>query len=68
MALQAVRLTIGDPAFFALLRVWVAEHRYGSVTTADFTAAAAAHSGVDLADLFRRWLHQPKLPALPPAR
>ncbi len=68
LVLQALRSTVGDAAFFDLLRAWVAEHRYGSVTTADFTAAAAAHSGLDLGDLFRRWLHQPKLPALPPAR
>lgn len=66
LTLHALRMTIGDPAFFALLQDWVAVHRHGSVTTADFTAAAAAHSDPDLGDLFRRWLHQPKLPALPP--
>ncbi|MEO7061250.1 MAG: M1 family metallopeptidase [Lapillicoccus sp.] len=68
LTLHAVRLMIGDHAFFALLRDWVAAHQYGSVTTADFTAAAAAHSDLDLDDLFRRWLHQPKLPTLPSAR
>ncbi|MEO7061709.1 MAG: M1 family metallopeptidase [Lapillicoccus sp.] len=68
LTLHALRLTIGDPAFFGLLRDWVADHRYGSVTTADFTAAAAAHSDLGLDDLFRRWLHQPKLPSLPRSR
>jgi aminopeptidase N len=65
LTLHALRLRMGDAAFFALLRDWVARHRHGSVTTGQFTALAAEHAGVDLTDLFTAWLHRPALPPLP---
>lgn len=54
LALHAVRVALGDDAFFALLRSWVADHAHGTVTTDDFLAAA----GVDLT----AWLDEPALP------
>jgi len=62
--LHALRLTVGDDAFFALLRSWVADHRDGSVTTDDFREAA----GAGAADLLTAWLDSPGLPDLPPRR
>ncbi|MGW1889884.1 M1 family metallopeptidase [Streptomyces sp. NPDC002004] len=38
MVLHKVRQTMGDKAFFALLRSWPGDHRYGNADTADFTA------------------------------
>jgi len=67
LTLHAVRLTVGDEAFFALLRAWVDRHAGGSVTTADFVAFAAQQTGIDLGDLFRSWLNEAALPALPAA-
>ena len=46
LTLHALRLTVGDDAFFSLLKDWVAEHSGGSVTTEDFRAfAGEPHRG-----------------------
>jgi len=65
MTLQALRETIGDDAFFRLLRTWVDEHRYGNASTADFIALAQHVSGQPLGDLFQRWLYEQGLPSFP---
>jgi aminopeptidase N len=65
LTLHALRLRVGDTAFFALVRDWAIRHRHGSVTTGQFTALAAEHAGADLTDLFTAWLHRPALPPLP---
>lgn len=65
LTLHALRLTVGDEAFFALLRSWVAEHAGGSVVTDDFLAHAGAATGHDIAALLRPWLHETALPDLP---
>ena len=67
LTLHALRSTVGDDAFFALLRAWVAGHDGGSVTTGEFRAHAASHAGADLDDLFDAWLTRPELPDLPAA-
>lgn len=65
LTLHALRLTVGDDAFFDLLRGWVADHAGGSVSTDDFVAYAEERTGAALAVLFRSWLDQPALPDLP---
>ena len=65
LTLHAVRSTVGDVAFFDLLRSWVAEHSGRNVTGADFTDFASARTGVDLGPLFGSWLDAPELPELP---
>ena len=65
LTLHALRLTVGDEAFFALVRSWVAEHSGGTVTTSDFVGHAVRETGADLADLFVAWLDKPALPDLP---
>ena len=67
LTLHALRLQVGDDAFFALLKGWVAEHAGGSVTTDDFRAFASGHTGIDLEWLFDAWLMQKELPDLPAA-
>ena len=56
MTVHALRRTVGDEAFFALLKSWPAEHRDGNATTDDFIAAAEKASGKDLGPLFDAWL------------
>ena len=68
LTLHALRGTVGDDAFWRTLRAWVAEHRHGSVTTADLVEIATRESGEDLVDLFAAWLAAPALPELPKAR
>jgi len=56
MTLQALREKIGAHAFAGILREWVAEHRYGNASTADFVALAEAETGSDLDAFFAAWL------------
>jgi aminopeptidase N len=62
MTLQALREKIGDEKFFAILRTWAAEHRYGNGSTQEFIALSERISGADLADFFRVWLYTPSKP------
>src|SRR5829696_428136 len=52
MTLQALRVKIGDTAFFPMMRAWYAENRNGNVTTADFIALAERESGQRLDAFF----------------
>jgi aminopeptidase N len=63
MTLQALREKIGDPDFFAVLRAWAQDHRYGNVTTAQFIDLAEQVSGTDLTTFFQAWLYQEGKPA-----
>jgi aminopeptidase N len=69
ITLHAVRLLLGDEAFFELLHTWTSRHRHGSVRTADFTALAAEVAGPAdaeaLDELFAAWLFDTALPAFP---
>jgi aminopeptidase N len=62
MTLHALRVRIGDRAFFRLLKQWATIHRYGTVSTPQLVALAERISGQDLDRLFRVWLYQPGKP------
>ena len=62
MTIQALRVKIGELAFWQLIRDWAADNRYGNVNTADFIAAAEEASGMDLDNFFNVWLFQPGKP------
>ncbi len=65
LTLHALRLRVGDEAFFAILRTYYDRFRYGNATTADFIAVAEEVAGESLSDLFEAWLYHPALPDLP---
>jgi aminopeptidase N len=65
LTMHALRRTIGDVAFFTLLRRWATRHRYGIGTTAEFIALAERVAGRPLGDFFHAWLRAPKVPPLP---
>ena len=65
MTLQALRLRVGDPTFFRILRAYVARFRYANADTADFIAVAAAVSGQNLTSFFHTWLYAPAAPSMP---
>ena len=67
MTLQALRDTVGDAAFFAILRTWAHDKRDGNGTTAEFIALAERISGRPLTALFQQWLFTTTKPPLPPA-
>jgi len=65
LLLHAVRLSIGDERFFAVLREWVVRHRHASASTDDLRALVKEVGGEDLSPLFESWLYQTVLPPLP---
>jgi aminopeptidase N len=58
MTVEALRQLLGDATFRALLRRWVAEHRHGNASTADFIALAEERSGRQLDRFFDLWLYR----------
>jgi aminopeptidase N len=60
LTVHAVRLTLGDTAFFDLLRRWTTRHRIDTVTTDDFVAESGLAPG-----FFAPWLFAASLPRLP---
>jgi aminopeptidase N len=66
MTLQALRVRVGDPAFFRILRAYATQYRFGNATTADFIAVAGRASGQDLRAFLGTWLYAPAAPPMPP--
>lgn len=62
MALEALRQQVGDPAFYATLRAWTAEHAYANATIDEFIALAEQQSGQQLDALFQKYLYEPGKP------
>ena len=67
MTLHALRLSVGDRAFFRILRTWAQSRRGDNVTTGQFIAHAERISGRQLDALFNAWLYTPSKPAAPAA-
>ena len=65
LVLYALRQEIGPERFERLERAWVALHRDGTATTADFERLAADISGRDLGGFFKAWLYGEKTPPMP---
>jgi aminopeptidase N len=65
MALQKLRTAVGDTTFFAILKTWARQHRYGNGTTAQFTALSEKLSRKDLRPLFQTWIYSAGKPAQP---
>jgi aminopeptidase N len=65
LTLHALRRTIGDAAFFQLLRTWSDRYGGADATTEDFVALADEVSGHDVRALLDAWLRAPVMPALP---
>jgi len=55
--LHALRVKIGEDAFFELAREWVSRYDDSTATTEDFEALAEEVSGQDLGTFFDVWLH-----------
>ena len=65
LTLHALRVEIGDDAFFETLQTYYATYENSIATTADFIAIAEAVSGSDLSALFDQWLYSEVVPELP---
>ncbi len=66
MALQALRVAVGDEDFFATLRTWTDERRGGNGSVADFLAVIKRVSGEQVDDVAQTWLYSPARPAASP--
>ncbi len=64
MALHALRLEVGDAAFFDILRAYYDRFKYSNATTEDFIEIAQEISGKDLATFFEGWLYAEEMPEL----
>jgi aminopeptidase N len=64
LTLHVLRDTMGDDAFFELLRTWVDRYGGASATTAEFEELAGDIAGTDLTALFDAWLRSDELPRL----
>jgi aminopeptidase N len=64
MTLQALRLKIGDRAFFQVLKQWPTTYRYGNVSTQTFIRFVERLTHRDLDAFFHTWLYQPGKPTL----
>jgi aminopeptidase N len=65
MTLQALRMTVGDDAFFRILKDWAQQKQYGNATSAEFIALAEQVSGKQLRQLFQDWLYGTVRPPRP---
>ena len=66
VVLHALRLTVGDDAFFTTLQRWVADNAGASRSTNDFVELVEDVSGQQLDDFFETWLFADVLPAVYP--
>ena len=71
LTLHALRLTVGDDAFFTILRAWASRYQYSNVSTEDFIGLAkeltVEVSDAELEELFDAWLFEEEVPVLPEA-
>jgi aminopeptidase N len=65
MTVQALRTTVGDDAFFKILKAWAATKKYSNATTPEFIATAEKISGKQLDQLFSSWLYGTVRPPRP---
>jgi aminopeptidase N len=65
MTLQAMRLRVGDPTFFRILRTYATRYRDTNARTRDFITMATAVSGQNLSSFFHTWLDTPAAPPAP---
>lgn len=61
--LHALRVKIGDDAFFELAQAWVERFGGGTASTQDFVGLAEEVSGQDLEAFFDVWLYTPAKPS-----
>ncbi|WP_050346691.1 M1 family metallopeptidase [Arsenicicoccus sp. oral taxon 190] len=56
LMLDEIRRTVGDAAFAGIAREWPQQHRYATVTRADFEDFVQRRTGRDVRDITARWL------------
>lgn len=65
LTLHALRLKIGEQAFYDTIATYFQRYNGGNATTADFIGVAEEMSGQDLAEFFNAWLYGEGIPDIP---
>ncbi len=65
LTLHALRIEVGNDAFFEILSTYYDRYKYGNATTEDFILVAEEVSGQQLDDFFNAWLYDTKIPSIP---
>lgn len=65
LTLHALRLAVGDDAFFAILRAYYERFRDSNARTEDFIAIAEEVSEAELNEFFEGWLYDERIPDIP---
>jgi len=64
LTLHALRLEVGDEAFFEILPTYFARYKNGNAATEDFIAVAEEVSGKELSAFFDLWLYSETIPPI----
>ncbi|MEY9936962.1 M1 family metallopeptidase [Streptacidiphilus sp. MAP5-3] len=67
LTVHALRVALGDEAFFRMLRDWTRSHRHGTAGTDAFLAHVQRYASAPLDGLLNAWLYETLLPPLPTA-
>ena len=62
LVIHALRVQVGDEAFFKILQTYTERYRYGNAGTDEFIAIAEEVSGEDLKTFFDAWLFSKQIP------
>jgi aminopeptidase N len=65
LTLHALRLEVGDEAFFKILKTYYERYKNGNATTEDFVSVAEEVSRKELGEFFNDWLYSGTLPSIP---
>ncbi len=65
LTLHALRLEIGDEAFFDAAKAFQEKFKYGNASTQDFVEVVGEIAGRDLSGFFDAWLHDEAMPPIP---
>jgi hypothetical protein len=65
LALQALRMTVGDATFFKILKAWTASRADGNGDSHEFAALAGQVAHRDLSGFFNAWVFSPGKPPRP---
>lgn len=65
LGLHALRLEVGDDAFFGILQIYFERFEGGNVTPEDLIGVAEEVSGQELDALFDEWFYSEKLASIP---
>jgi len=65
LTLHALRLEVGDEAFFEIAQTYYERHQDGNARTEDFIAVAEGISGEELDAFFDAWLYDSEMPPIP---